>query len=205
VQINWCLKGIAENPWFGDAEAQAVLTSTGILSNFMVETSLTAQDANIAAQTALSDSALDDHVNNYSKVRLNTPYISLSAGCYEYAGRKNPAKPYLAMRTALRFATRSGRSAGYVFRCWVITGLKRAPELPGFAEETRDVNLFWDFYKYHYQSEVTAKLVVPRRQIESVTKFDRNQRAINWPGGNPILTNKDFIAPDAVSNVIGEI
>jgi len=207
MQINWCLKGIAETASFDDIAAAAVLTSTGILSKWMLASTGTPTQANIDGQTALTASALDDHVNNYRKVQHNTPYISLSSGCVEYAGSALPPIRYKALRTALNFATNGGKQSGYVFRCWVVTGLKPAPELPGLAEEVRDLNIFADFYAYHRQGEITAKLVVPRRQVERVVKFDRNlnhQNAI-WPGGGSLLFNHGFMAPHRVSNVIEEI
>jgi hypothetical protein len=203
MQINWCLKGIAEaSGSFDDAKAAAVLSSTGLLSNWMIAKSGTPnQQTNIDSQNALSASALDDHVNNYRKVARDTPYVSLCSGCIEYAGSTKPPVRYPALRTALNFATKHGKQSGYVFRCWVLTGLKPAAELPGFAEEVRDLNLFPDFYRYHYQGEITAKLVVPRRQVQWVLKFNKDLDPVpGWPKINP-----DFVLPDRVSNTIEEI
>jgi hypothetical protein len=209
MQINWCLKGIAESASFNDAEASAVLSSTGILSKWMLANAAqTSQQANIDSQKALNASALDDHVNNYAKVVKDTPYISLSSGCIEYAGATLPPIRHPALRTALKFATNSGRQFGYVFRCWVKTGVKPAAELPGLAEEIRDLNLFADFYAYHRQGEVTAKLIVPRRQVEWVIKFGPDLKPARAPWTRPgrhHLKNSDFVGPDRVSNVIEEI
>jgi hypothetical protein len=79
--------------------------------------------------------------------------------------------------------------------------------LPGLAEEIRDLNLFSNFFRYHRQGEITAKLAVPRRQIEHVVRFDRNlnPEPASWPGGRSSLLNRDFVFPDCVSNVIEEI
>jgi hypothetical protein len=127
MQINWCLKGIAENASFSDAQAAAVLSSTGLLSNWMLaNATLASQQVNINSQNVLNASALDDHVNNYAKVAKDTPYISLSSGCIEYAGSTKPPIRYPALRTAMRFATKGGTQSGYVFKCWVVTGLKPA-------------------------------------------------------------------------------
>jgi len=210
MQINWCLKGIAEDKGFGDAEAAAVLATTGILSKWMLANSAKqTKDANVDAQNALTTSALDDHVNNYAKVARDTPFISLSAGCREYLGPRRPPLHHPALHTAIGFATRWGRQAGYVFRCWVITGLQPAAELPGLAEEVRDLNLFGGFFAYHTQGEVTAKLVVPRRQIHWVVKYGPNRRPVNtsWPtvGARMHLYNWDFVTPDLVSNFIADI
>jgi len=206
MQINWCLKGIAENASFSDAQAAAVLSSTGILSNWILaNATLANQQANINSQNVLNASALDDHVNNYAKVAKDTPYISLSSGCIEYAGSTKPPIRYPALHTTMRFATKGGTQSGYVFKCWVVTGLKPAAELPSLAEEIRDLNLFANFYTYHRQGEVTAKLVVPRRQIEWVIKFDRDLQPAKtfWTAsGRNHLNNGDFVGPERVSNVI---
>jgi hypothetical protein len=87
----------------------------------------------------------------------------------------------------------------------VVSGLKPAAELPGLAEEIRDLNLFANFYTYHRQGEVTAKLVVPRRQIEWVIKFDHDLQPAKtfWTAsGRNYLNNGDFVGPERVSNVI---
>jgi hypothetical protein len=76
------------------------------------------------------------------------------------------------------------------------------------AEEIRDLNLFADFYKYHRQGEVTAKLVVPRRQVKWVIKYgpDLKPAPAAWSRGSKYyLRNFDFIDPWRVSNVIYEI
>src|SRR5581483_7371106 len=128
MQINWCYKGISEGVTFGDAEASAVLSDTGIVSVWMrTNRSLALDVANVASQDALSPNALDDHVNAYALVSRTTPYISLSSGCIEFAGPNTVPPKYAALRTALDFATDGGRTSGYVFRCWVITGLKPVP------------------------------------------------------------------------------
>jgi hypothetical protein len=206
MQINWCFKGIAESSSFGDTQAADVLSSTGILSSWMFANApQPSHQANIDAQSALNASALDDHVNNYAAVVRSTPYISLSSGCIEYAGSSRPPLVHPALRTALRFATKGGTLSGYVFKCWVITGLKPAPELPGFAEEIRDLNIFASFYTYHREGEVTAKLVVPRRQVQWAMKFDRHLQpvAASWTSPrNHYLGNSDFVDPELVSNVI---
>jgi hypothetical protein len=208
MQINWCLKGIAESSAFEDGTASAVLGANGILSNWMLANGSTpSEQANIDGQNTLSASALDDHVNNYRKVAATTPYISLCSGCVEFAGNTKPPIRYMAWRTALNFATKGGKQSGYVFRCWVMTSLKPAPELPGLAEEVRDLNLFANFFAYHRQGEVTAKLVVPRRQVQWVMKFDRNLQpeSATWAGATSVLLNPDFMSPDRISNIVPEI
>lgn len=208
MQVNWCYKGIAESASFDDTMAANVVTQTGLLSSWMlVHGGHALQNVHAASQNALSQSALDQHVNNYAAVASTTPYISLGAGCVEYQGRGKPALVVPALSTALGFATRRGRTPGYLFRLWVVTTPKPAADIPGLAEDVRDLKLFAGFHKYHYQGEVTAKLYVPRRQIEWVMKVDNLGDPTNasWLGGGRVIGNADFVAPDAVSNVIGAL
>lgn len=208
MQINWCFKGISKSPTFDDAMAANVITDTGLLSAWMLANGGSALSAvHSSSQHALSETALDNHVNAYSAVAATTPYISLAAGCVEYQGRGRPAIVLPALATALNFATHRGRTPGYVFRLWVVTSPKPAADIPGLAEDVRDLNLFSSFHPYHYQGEVTAKLYVPRRQIAWVMKVDAlgDPDDGTWAGGGSVFANPDFVAPDAVSNVIGAL
>ena len=208
MHVNWCFKGIAESTSFDDAMAEHVVSQSGILSNWMLAHGGHAlQHVHNASQAALSASALDDHVNNYAAVAATTPYISLGAGCVEYQGRGRPALVVPALATALGFATRRGRTSGYIFRAWVVTSPKPAADIPGLAEDVRDLKLFAGFHRYHYQGEVTAKLYVPRRQVQWVMKVDNLGDPVNagWSGGGCVLDNAEFVAPDAVSNVMGAL
>jgi hypothetical protein len=80
---------------------------------------------------------------------------------------------------------------------WVLVSPKPAPELPGFAEEVRELNLFQQFCVFHNEGEVAAKLYVPARQIHSFEKFDHQLNRIGAPQLNP-----DFVKPERVSNVL---
>jgi hypothetical protein len=207
MQINWCLKGIQQQPSFGDVEALAVLTDTGILSGWMLSYANTAGGlANVISQNALSLPALDNHVNHYGTVGPQTPYISLSAGCREYAGTASPGH-YPAYRSALEFATHWGTTTGYIFRCWVVTSPQIAAELPGLADEVRDLNLFANFYRFHHEGEVAAKLVVPRRQIQWVQKVDNSLRPAIWLDGHgpAARRNVEFSNPRHISNLVPEL
>lgn len=208
MQINWCLKGIAGGGGFGDVEALEVMTSTGILSNWMrTHTTAALGAANVDAQAALSLAALDDHVNDYGAVGATTPYISLSAGCREYAGPSLPTQVYPAYRTALEFATTWGATFGYIYRCWVVTAPQVAADIPGVADEVRDLNLFGDFYSYHTEGEIAAKLVVPVRQIQCVQKVDANLQLAGWHDGHGANArmNPRFRRPETISNLIPEL
>ncbi|MGC1470619.1 MAG: hypothetical protein WA793_14690 [Sphingorhabdus sp.] len=188
--------------------AERIITDTGLLSNWAIANGRIAlASAQGASQNALSAAALDDHVNDYKKVAATTPYISLGAGCVEYQGRNLPAAVVPALATALNFATRGGKTSGYIFRLWVVTTPKPAAEIPGLAEDVRDLKLFSGFHKYHHQGEVTAKLYVPRRQIAWVMKVDAqgDPKDASWTGGDSVIPNTDFVGPHAVSNVIGSL
>lgn len=208
MHVNWCFKGIAQSASFDDAVAERVLDETGLLSSWMLANGgTTLSAAHGPSQEALSAGALDDHVNHYAGVSAATPYISLAAGCVEYLGPGTPAAVLPALGTALRFATRRGRTPGYVFRLWVVTAPKPAPDVPGLAEDVRDLDLYAGFHRYHRQGEVTAKLHVPRRQIAWAMKVDAlgNPVPAGWAGGGSLFGNADFVAPHAVSNVIGAL
>jgi hypothetical protein len=209
MKIHWCYKGIAEQAGFSDADAETIVTRSGIRSNWLrANPGLAADAANIDAQDRLSDAALDDHVNAYGAVAHDTPYISLSAGCHEYRNPYQAPNPITALRTAVGFATNRGSTSGYIFRCWAVTAPQPAPEVLGVADEIRDINLFADFYQYHHEGEITAKIVVPRRHIQLVTKIDRFgvPIAAAWSNGSAAtLRNAHFVEPSTVANLLETI
>jgi hypothetical protein len=211
--IHWCMKGIEETSTFGDADAQAILDSTGLLSAWMhSQAAQPLAAAHIDGQAALNTTALDDHVNDYGFVRLTTPYISLTTGCWENVTTgppfHDPLPPlhYPAWATALKFATDWGRKPGYIFRCWVVVAPSVAAELPGLADEVRDLNIFHDFWNFHREGEVTAKLYVPRRQVQHAIKVDVRGSPTDWSDGHPpTRLNSDFVPPERVGNIVQEI
>lgn len=200
--VQWCLKGIAERTigpsLFSDQEARDAVDLNGLSSSW-----LRGQQHDLASQFArishpvLSQVALDAHVNGFGASAATTPYLSLSAGCVEIDPASGGTRVFSALRTALDFATSGGQSSGYVFRMWVLVSPKPAPELPGFAEEVRELNLFRQFCVYHHEGEIAAKLLVPARQIASVQKYDANLQPTAFSYVNP-----NFVAPERVSNVI---
>lgn len=200
--IQWCLKGIPEQRSFGDAEAKAVVDSAGINSTWL-RSRISEPQADLSedAQGMLSQVALDQHVNGFLPGAL-TPYISLTAGSTEIDPTSRSAVRFPAASTALAFATRQGTTAGYVFRLWTLVSPKPAPELPGFAEEVRDLNLFNQFSPWHTEGEIAAKLFIPARQIESVTKYEKDLSE-TWqaPYKNPAV----FVAPERISTIVEEV
>jgi hypothetical protein len=161
-----------------------------------------------AAHEALSQRALDDHVNNFGRVRHTTPYVSLTAGAVVPDGAGS-SRPVGAWTTAANFATGGGQVDGYIFECWVLVGPKPAPELPGFAEAVRDLNASAQFSLWHEEGEIAAKLVVPPRQIRRMVKLRPITRpaqkkapescglAVVW-----VRLNPDFVEPERVTNLI---
>jgi hypothetical protein len=195
--IHWCLKGIAESSRFRDSTALRTL-SAGIHSMWMVSNvGAPLTDVGVeGAQDALNDSALDDHVNNFGAVAHNTPYISLSAGSVVPNSSSSGVLVWPAWRTALDFATRGGQSSGYVFRCWTIVSPKPSASIPNISDEVRELNLFRQFWPYHDEGEIAAKLLVPSSQIEWYRKFDNQLRTIDFH------LNPRFVDPNEISNII---
>jgi hypothetical protein len=187
---------MAKTNTFGDAEAQKILTDDGLKSAWLRNSSSHVSSLGADSHVVLSQTALDAHVNSFGAVSGVTPYISLSAGCRELDPSATASITYTALETALSFATQTGTSEGYVFRLWVMVSPKPAPELPGFGEEVRELNLFGQYAVYHDEGEIAAKLFVPARQIEYVEKYDANLKSLGK------TLNAGFVSPDRISNVI---
>ena len=67
MHIQWCLKGIAEYPSFGDTQAVALL-DRGLPSNWVRQNATRQLDMGlIDGQRALGPSAIFDHVNDYAQ------------------------------------------------------------------------------------------------------------------------------------------
>lgn len=194
--IQWCLKGMAKTATFGDAEAKKVLTDEGLTSAWLRSPTRTVAAFVADSHAALSQTALDAHVNSFGSVKKTTPYISLTAGCRELDPSAAKTKTYTSLETALSFATNSGTCEGYVFRLWVLVSPKPAAELPGFGEEVRELNLFSQYAIYHDEGEIAGKLFVPPRQIEYVEKYDSNLSSVRK------VSNPDFVPPERISNVL---
>jgi hypothetical protein len=192
--IQWCLKGIPEQPGFGPAEAQDALDQDGLRADWQRAggfRSAVPRDSH----AVLDSAALRQHINAPAAVRGTTPYLSLTAGCVERDPGTGAVVSYGAMDTARAFATRNGTCPGFVFRLWVLVAPKPAPELPGFAEEVRSLLLFDDLGLFHEEGEITAKLFVPARQILSFVRFDAQGME------HPPVMNQGFVAPERISNL----
>lgn len=197
--VQWCLKGVPfKKDVFEDDEARNVLTTIGLTSQWVRANAHRSLDvAWPDAHAALSDAALAKHVNAYGTVAKDSPYLSLSAGVVERDPVSRTPIHHPAWTTALDFATQGGESEGYVFECWVQLPGNPAPELPGFGEEVRDLNLHRAFAWWHHEGEIAAKLVVPSRQIHRVTKYSPS--LMHLPLANNV--NPDFVPPERISNI----
>ncbi|HEY6781115.1 MAG TPA: hypothetical protein VI111_09180 [Thermoleophilaceae bacterium] len=169
------LKGIpaetATEPGFTDTRAQGAVEGRGVPCNWW----LNPPDRCISPpeiQQKLTESALHDHLVNYDRVRTTTPFISTTAGTVERdaANARNVFFP--PMYTALRFATRNFTQDGYVVHAYVYTLGKKSIELEEFAEEVRDVNTYTQYYKWHPEGEIVAKILIPARRIEKIERYD---------------------------------
>jgi hypothetical protein len=199
--VQWCLKGVPWSTGFGDAEALRVLSHEGLTSNWVrANGGRSFMTGLVDGHAALSDAALAQHVNAYATVAATTPYVSLSAGVVERNPTTRTPIRHRAWTTALDFATGGGTGDGYVFECWVQLPGNPAPELPGFGEEVRNLNLHGRFARWHHQGEIAAKLVVPPRQIRRVLKFTISLKQLSFAAG---AFNPQFVPPERVSNIRG--
>jgi hypothetical protein len=143
----------------------------------------------------LNEPALYGHVTDYAAHGADSPFVSLTAGTRDLTNARGAFRPFRAWETAVRFATRNGKTAGVVFEGWVITLGVPSWHISGVAEDIRDHNSYPRFNAYWNQGEVTAKLLVPPMQVVRATVLDRS--------GTPIrnVTNSSAIPASQLSNV----
>jgi hypothetical protein len=197
--IQWCLKGIRERASFGDKEASD-LVDAGIQSNWLFNNrTMPIVQAIRIVQPLLNETALVEHVNNYSAVTTTSPYISLSAGVV-LPNTPIGTRVFPAWKSAVDFATARGSFAGYIYRVWTIVAPKPAPELMNVSDEIRNLNLFRAAWKYQHQGEITAKLVIPSSQIEYVVKVATDGKLTGFRVDNP-----RFVKPESICNLLEEI
>ena len=202
MYIQWCVKGISAGPVTG-IDDKAVLEmlngGKGIWCNWWRNQGGPQSPADTFRM--LNDANLERHVNNYSVARKDTPFISVAAGAVERHQFLTRNVVYPAIDTALSFATDYNKHPGYIFYCWVLVGIKKAPELKAFAEEVRDLNLYQRWSRYQLQGELTAKIEIPTTQIERVEKWIPGK--MGAPNFDREFKNPHFVAPERISNVRG--
>ncbi|MET1411787.1 hypothetical protein ABVF61_05935 [Roseibium sp. HPY-6] len=198
--FQWCLKGVPKTKEFGDTEANEALRDAGLTSAWLrdnANNNAGLGELPAKSHASLSQADLDAHVNSFSAAATKTPYISLSAGTVELDPGNKTIQVYPAYDTALSFATDNCMCDGYIFRLWVLVSPKPGPELPGFAEEVRELNIFRQFGTFHHEGEIAAKLFVPSRQIEWYQKYDRALKLVGQRQGNP-----NFVPPERINTVL---
>lgn len=142
----------------------------------------------------LSEDILYGHVTDYDTFGANSPYVSLTAGTRGTSDAAGFFRPFAAWETALRFATR-GSVGGAILEGWVMVLGSPAWHVVGVAEDIRDRNIYPRFNTYWAQGEVTAKLLVPGKQIMRATLVDSNMTPLET------LSNPEAMDPVQLSNV----
>lgn len=155
-------------PGIDDDDARAMLLGGGLLCNWWRNKGTISPHELL---DKLSEPALRDHLTDYEAVAGTTPFISMTAGTVERDTARRCNVFFPPLYTALRFATRDFSSDGYVIHAYVYTLGVKAVHLAGFAEEVRDLNTYTDFYLFHPEGEVVAKVEVPATQIEKIEKY----------------------------------
>lgn len=203
MYIQWCIKGIAAEDGGGVDEAtiNSMLNSgEGILCNLW-RNKPDSQISENEIQNVLTDDNLDRHVHDYDNFKDDTPFISLAAGAVERDTFLQTNEVHPAIDTALGFATSHNSHSGYLFYCWVIVGVKKAPEIRALAEEIRDLNMYHRWSAWQLEGELSAKINIPANQIHRVEKWNPH------PSGSPIqdksrtILNHKFISPKRISNI----
>ncbi len=129
--------------------------------------------------TRLTEKELDQHLRKYGQRnhkkggRKNgevSPFISTTAGARQ-AGPK-PYWEWPAFFTALRFATNQFTCDGWILRGWLQTAGVPSVAVPWLAEEIRDVHQWGQYFRFHHQGELTAKIVIPAVCIAGADQYD---------------------------------
>lgn len=172
--IQHVLKGITG---INDADADRAMRDTGILSNWWRRVG-TISPAEITAR--LTENELEWHLGRYNDHHppsgmpfgQNSPFISTTAGTVERDAWQQRNLVFPPLITALAFATADFSSAGHLFYAYLFVLGKKSVELEGFAEETRDLNVYSRFQLFHPEGELAAKISIPPQQIERWERFD---------------------------------
>jgi hypothetical protein len=206
--IQKALKGISG---ITRTQAQAILDA-GILCNWW-RTIGTLPAAQIPLM--LTKRNLDWHQNKYAKsdptnrnqaFSVNTPFISVTAGTVHYDKFTKNIDLTPAWKTALKFATKSGRTDGWIFYCYVFILGQKTIEHQSFSEEVRELNIYNIPSPYHYQGEITAKIIIPPAQISRCDFFTAKEatEALDagvMPKASLTIYNNLYQIPEAISNI----
>lgn len=196
-----------------DTDAKQILKE-GIKSNWLRNIARTTDMSEFA--DLLTETELRYHVEDYNKPiphlhPLNgkgkqygdiTPFISTTAGTNEL--HRASFSHYDPLETAIDFATGGYSGVGYVFHAYLFVLGRKSIAFQHFSEEIREVNIYTKPFLYHYEGEVTAKIIIPSVQIEKVEKYD-GPSCFSSGGYVPKNTfwNTDYIDPTYISNIRG--
>lgn len=206
--IQMAIKGISE---LGQTDAERIL-SGGIICNWWRKVALL-PSAEIPHR--LTDRNLDWHQNHYDdpdpleggeRFGLHTPFISVTAGTVERdtALARNIMHP--ARDVALRFATNSWKSDGYLFYCYLfVLGRKSVPHQV-FSEEVRELNVNTAFSWFQTEGEITAKICIPPAQIEKAEYYEISKVLADIARGQlpkPTTTSMNglYQPPENIANI----
>ena len=163
----------------------------------------------------LTDRNLDWHQNFYdvsdplesgNPFKINTPYISTTAGTVERDVANYTTTLTPAWKVALGFATDGWKTDGWLFYCYLFVVGKRAAPIEAFSEEIRELNIYTGFSPYQPEGEITAKIVIPSPQIERAEYWDlaaiknaRNTQTL--PAATSTIDNPNFVPPQNYNNL----
>jgi hypothetical protein len=174
VNFQRVLKGVPaetdDEPGLTDDSARAIVAGNGLVSNWWMN----APQGRISPAEIppkLTEQALEAHLTDYDRVRLETPFISTTAGTVERDAARARNIFFPPLYTALRFATRNFAQDGYLIYAYVYLLGRKSLELEEFAEEVRDVNTYTSYYAWHPEGEIVAKVHIPARRIEKIERY----------------------------------
>lgn len=201
--IQHVLKGFGE---ITDSEADAILLSDGIQSNWLRNASVDITEWG----DRLTEHELEWHLNHFDRVYPPTgrtyadlsPFISTTAGVYERDPRTADILPFDPLDTAVFFATDGLRCEGFVFYGYVFVLERPSIPLAGFSEEVRSLISFPWWLPFHHEGEIAAKIHIPSCQLAKYEKY-----VPDADGGRQLVAtsppNPAYRPPADFSNVRG--
>ncbi|MEO1058419.1 MAG: hypothetical protein AAFY28_16045 [Actinomycetota bacterium] len=202
--VQWCLKGL-ELP--DDAAARGIIDDAqGLMCNWWRTVHWISPPA---VRAKLTDRNLDWHINHFKRIDPSTnepfsnhsPFISLSAGTVERDAAARANRVRGARRTALHFGSKFGQlNVAYLVTCWHLIAPRPSVTVEAVGEEIRDLNSYRSYSAFQPEGEITAKIIVPDNQLESIARWERPRSrtpfSLVWRHDNP-----RFTPPDQLSNV----
>ena len=208
------LKGI---PNLSKSEVEAMVWQNGIFCNWWRKKG-TIMAAEIKSE--LTESNLLHHLNDYDKPLPTghpwsaygstygevSAFISTTAGVVERDNYKKRNIVFAPFMTAIRFATESFKTDGWLFYAYVMTLGKKSVELQGFSEEIRELNIYTQYLRYHHEGEIAAKISIPSVAIEKAEQYSGPPvlaalRAGQKPTPVDTVDNASYLGPEKYCNI----